>query len=224
MPRWNRRSIDCWRVRRIGEHMAVGWLDAARYADSFGYQADQLNTQWPYRDWVVRAFNSNLPYDQFLTWQLAGDLLDNPTRDQIVATAFNRIHRMTNEGGSIAEEWRVENASDRVHTFGTAILGLTLECAHCHDHKYDPITHARLLFAVGILQFDRRKRDVRPAAKVPSPSLLLPTKEQEAQLAASEKEIAKAEADLAGRIRWPTASSDSTTGCTGSPSGSSHPT
>jgi hypothetical protein len=122
-----------------GEHMAVAWLDAARYADSYGYQSDQLNTQWPYRDWVVRAFNDNLPYNDFLTWQLAGDLLENPTRDQILATAFNRMHRMTNEGGSIAEEWLAENAADRVQTMGSAMLGLTLECARCHDHKYDPI-------------------------------------------------------------------------------------
>ncbi|HEY3391603.1 MAG TPA: DUF1549 domain-containing protein, partial [Lacipirellulaceae bacterium] len=118
----------------FGEHMAVAWLDAARYADSYGYQSDLLNTQWPYRDWVVRALNDNLPYDKFLTWQLAGDLLENPTRDQILATAFNRLHRLTNEGGSIAEEWLLENAADRVHTMGTAILGLTLECARCHDH------------------------------------------------------------------------------------------
>jgi hypothetical protein len=124
----------------FGEHMAVAWLDAARYADSYGYQSDQLNAQWPYRDWVVRAFNENLPYDQFLTWQIAGDLLPNATRDQILATAFNRMHRMTNEGGSIAEEWLAEAAADRVHTMGAAMLGLTLECARCHDHKYDPVS------------------------------------------------------------------------------------
>jgi hypothetical protein len=124
----------------FGEHMAVAWLDAARYADSYGYQSDQLNTQWPYRDWVVRAINDNLPYDKFLTWQLAGDLLPNATRDQILATAFNRIHRMTNEGGTIAEEARIEGVSDRIHTLGTAVLGLTVECCRCHDHKYDPLT------------------------------------------------------------------------------------
>ena len=112
----SKRSIGCWPARAFGEHMAVAWLDAARYADSYGYQSDQLNTQWPYRDWVVRAFNANLPYDQFLTWQLAGDLLPNPTRDQILATAFNRLHRLTNEGGSIAEEWlRRERGRPRAH-------------------------------------------------------------------------------------------------------------
>ncbi|MEP0431567.1 DUF1549 domain-containing protein, partial [Rhodopirellula bahusiensis] len=124
----------------FGEHMSIAWLDVARYADSYGYQSDKLNTQWPYRDWVVRALNQNLPYDDFLTWQIAGDLLEAPTRDQRLATAFNRIHRLNNEGGAVFEEWRIENAADRVHTFSTAVMGLTLECARCHDHKYDPIT------------------------------------------------------------------------------------
>ena len=94
----------------------------------------------PYRDWVIRSFNDNLPYDQFLVWQLAGDLLPNPTRDQRIATAFNRLHRQTNEGGSVEEEFRTEYVLDRVNTFGTSMLGLTLECARCHDHKFDPIT------------------------------------------------------------------------------------
>jgi hypothetical protein len=123
-----------------GERMAIDWLDLARYADTYGYQADFDRDMSPYRDWVIRAFNTNLPYDQFLTWQLAGDLLPGATRDQRVATAFNRLHRQTNEGGSIEEEFRTEYAADRVNTFGTAMLGLTLECARCHDHKFDPIT------------------------------------------------------------------------------------
>jgi hypothetical protein len=123
-----------------GERMAMDWLDLARYADTYGYQADVDRDMSPYRDWVIRAFNDNLPYDQFLTWQLAGDLLPRATRDQRIATAFNRLHRQTNEGGSIEEEFRTEYAADRVNTFGTAVLGLTLECARCHDHKFDPIT------------------------------------------------------------------------------------
>ena len=118
----------------------MDWLDLARYADTYGYQADVDRDMSPYRDWVIRAFNDNLPYDQFLTWQLAGDLLPRATRDQRVATAFNRLHRQTNEGGSIEEEFRAEYAVDRVNTFGTAMLGLTVECARCHDHKFDPIT------------------------------------------------------------------------------------
>ena len=110
------------------------------YADSYGYQSDQLCPTWPYRDWVVGAFNRNLPYDRFLVEQLAGDLLPNPTREQRLATAFNRLHRQTNEGGSIEEEWRNEYVSDRVHTFSTTFLALTFECARCHDHKFDPIS------------------------------------------------------------------------------------
>ena len=175
----------------FGEHMAVGWLDAARYADSYGYQSDQLNTQWPYRDWVVRALNANMPYDQFLTWQLAGDLLDHPTRDQILATAFNRLHRLTNEGGSIAEEWLVENASDRVHTFGTAMLGLTVECARCHDHKYDPISMRDYYSLSAFFNSIDENGMYDNAAKVPSPSLLLPTEQQEKRLATARGEVAK---------------------------------
>ena len=125
---------------RFGERMATPWLDVARYADSFGYQADVNTDAWPYRDWVIRSFNANLPFDQFITEQLAGDLLENPTRDQRLATAFNRIHRKTNEGGSVAEEFRQDGISDRVHTVGTAFMALTFECSRCHDHKFDPIT------------------------------------------------------------------------------------
>ncbi|MCI0334677.1 MAG: DUF1553 domain-containing protein [Planctomycetes bacterium] len=183
-----------------GEHMAVAWLDAARYADSYGYQSDQLNTQWPYRDWVVRAFNDNLPYDQFLAWQLAGDLLENAGREQILATAFNRLHRMTNEGGSIAEEWLVENAADRVATFGTAVLGLTLECARCHDHKYDPITMRDHYALMAFFNSIDENGMYDHASKVPSPSLLLPTPEQEAQLAAAREKVTAAEAALAKGI------------------------
>ena len=94
-------------------------------------------TVWPYRDWVIRAFNENLPYDQFITWQTAGDLLPNPTRDQMIATAFNRLAQQSNEAGSNPEEFRIEQVADRVHTNGTAFLGLTLECARCHDQQRD---------------------------------------------------------------------------------------
>jgi hypothetical protein len=181
----------------FGEHLAVAWLDAARYADSYGYQSDLLNTQWPYRDWVVRALNDNLPYDKFLTWQLAGDLLESPTRDQILATAFNRMHRMTNEGGSIAEEWLAENAADRVHTMGAAMLGLTLECARCHDHKYDPIlTRDYYSLSAFFNSIDENGMYDRTPI-VPSPSLLLPTEEQATRLEASRREVEQAEAALA---------------------------
>ncbi|MFO0927485.1 MAG: PSD1 and planctomycete cytochrome C domain-containing protein [Gemmataceae bacterium] len=125
---------------RYGERMAWDWLDAARYADSNGYQGDGERTMWPWRDWVVRAFNDNLPYDRFTVDQLAGDLLPKPTRDQILATAFNRNHMINGEGGRIAEENRVEYVVDQTETVGTIWLGLTLTCARCHDHKYDPVS------------------------------------------------------------------------------------
>jgi len=123
-----------------GEKMAIHWLDIARYADSYGYQDDNIRGQWPWRDWVIHAFNKNLPYDQFITWQLAGDMLPNPTKEQVLATAFNRNHKFTEEGGVIEEEYRIEYVTDKTNTFGKGILGLTVECAKCHDHKYDPVS------------------------------------------------------------------------------------
>lgn len=184
----------------FGEHMAVAWLDAARYADSYGYQSDQLNTQWPYRDWVVRALNDNLPFDEFLTWQLAGDLLANPTRDQLLATAFNRLHRMTNEGGTIAEEARNEGVSDRIHTLGTALLGLTIECCRCHDHKYDPLPMRDYYALSAFFNSIDENGMYDNAAKVPAPSLLLPTSEQETQIAAAREKIAQAQSALKDAI------------------------
>lgn len=124
----------------FGEKMAVLWMDISRYSDSYGYQDDNIRTQWPYRDWVIHAFNKNLPYDQFITWQLAGDMLPNATKEQILATAFNRNHKYTEEGGVIPEEYRVEYVLDKSNTFTKGILGITMECAQCHDHKYDPIS------------------------------------------------------------------------------------
>jgi hypothetical protein len=122
-----------------GEKMAIAWLDVARYADTHGYQDDGLRTMWPWRDWVIHAFNQNYAYDKFVTWQLAGDLLPHPTKEMLLATGFNRNHKITQEGGVIDEEYRVEYVTDRTNTFGKAFLALTFECAHCHDHKYDPI-------------------------------------------------------------------------------------
>jgi hypothetical protein len=125
---------------QYGEKMAVHWMDVARYADSHGYQDDGLRTMWPWRDWVIHAFNKNYAYDKFLTWQLAGDLLPNPSKEQLLATGFNRNHKITQEGGIIDEEYRIEYVTDRTNTFSKAFLALTFECAHCHDHKYDPIS------------------------------------------------------------------------------------
>ena len=122
------------------ENMTAKWLDIARYADTHGYQDDLERVMWPWRDWVIHAYKTNMSYDQFVTWQLAGDLLPNPTKEQLIATAFNRNHKITQEGGVIDEEYRVEYVSDRTQTFSTAFLGASFECAKCHDHKYDPIS------------------------------------------------------------------------------------
>ena len=124
----------------FGEKLAVLWMDISRYSDSYGYQDDNIRTQWPYRDWVIHAFNENMPYDQFLTWQLAGDLLPDANKEQILATAFNRNHKYTEEGGVIDEEYRIEYVLDKTNTFSKGILGITMECAQCHDHKYDPFS------------------------------------------------------------------------------------
>lgn len=122
------------------ENMASEWMDISRYADTHGYQDDFERTMWPWRDWVIHAFKENMPYDKFVTYQLAGDLLPNATKEQILATGFNRNHKITAEGGVIPEEYRIEYVEDRANTFATAFLGLTFECARCHDHKYDPIS------------------------------------------------------------------------------------
>ena len=124
---------------RYGEHMALGWLEASRYADTDGYQNDRLRYMWVWRDWVIKALNDNMPFDRFVTEQMAGDLLPDRNFFTQVATGFNRNHRINSEGGSIPAEWIVEYVADRVETMGTMFLGLTLTCSRCHDHKYDPI-------------------------------------------------------------------------------------
>jgi hypothetical protein len=182
---------------RFGERMAVPWLDAARYADSFGYQADIDMQTWPYRDWVIRALNDNLPWDQFITQQLAGDLLPDATRDQKLATAFNRLHRKTNEGGSIPEEMRQDGISDRVHTIGTTFLGLTFECSRCHDHKYDPILakdyYSLAAFFNSIDEHGMIQGGENRGLTLPQPALMLPTAEQEQALAAKSSDVARLE-------------------------------
>jgi hypothetical protein len=123
-----------------GERMAMQWLDFARYADSHGFQTDSSRSMWPWREWVIRSFNENKPFNEFTIEQIAGDLLPNATLDQKVATGFNRNHRINGEGGIIGEEWRIENIIDRVETTGFTWLALSLNCCRCHDHKYDPIS------------------------------------------------------------------------------------
>lgn len=135
------RMVDELMARpQYGEKMTLHWLDISRYADSHGYQDDNYRTQWPWRDWVIHAYNENLSYQDFITWQLAGDLIPNHSKEQLLATGFNRNHKITEEGGVIDEEYRVNYVTDRTNTFGKALMGVTLECAHCHDHKYDPFS------------------------------------------------------------------------------------
>ena len=139
---WDRLVVRTLTSPGYGERMAWDWLEVARYADTNGYQGDRERTMWPWRDWVVQAFNENLPYDQFTIWQLAGDLLTDATQEQILATGFNRNHMINGEGGRIAEENRVDYVFDMTETMGTVWLGLTLNCARCHNHKFDPISRS----------------------------------------------------------------------------------
>ena len=192
------RAVDRYLASpAYGERMAMDWLDLARYADTYGYQADVDRDMSAYRDWVIRAFNDNLSYDQFLTWQLAGDLLPNPTREQRVATAFNRLHRQTNEGGSIEEEFRTEYVIDRVNTFSTAMLGLTMECSRCHDHKFDAITQRDYFSMFAFFNnIDESGLYSHFTNATPSPSLLLWTPEKEKQHGLATARIVAAEATL----------------------------
>lgn len=180
---YERRVDDLLRRHSYGERMASEWLDVARYSDTYGYQVDRDRFVWPWRDWVINAFNDNLPYDTFIEWQLAGDLLPDATREQILATTFNRLHPQKVEGGSVPEEFRVEYVADRTHTFGTAFLGLTLECARCHDHKYDPITQKDYYqFSSFFDNIDEAGLYSFFTSSVPTPTLTMPDSGQEAEL------------------------------------------
>ena len=162
-----------------GERMAMEWLDIARYADSHGYQDDLERSMWPWRDWVIDAFNKNMPYRQFVEWQLAGDLLPNATYEQKLATGFNRNHKITQEVGVVDEEYRVNYVLDRVNTFSTAFLGLTVECAQCHDHKYDPISQKEYYQLFSFFNNVPEKGRVDYGVEVAPPSLPLPEQKVE---------------------------------------------
>ncbi len=177
---------------RYGEQMARPWLDMARYADSNGFQVDSSRFQWPWRDWIINAFNSNMPFDQFTIEQLAGDLLPNPTQSQIVATGFNRNHRLNGEGGLIAEEWRVETVIDRVETTGMTWLGLTFNCCRCHDHKYDPISQRDFYSMFAFFNNVTESGTLQGESKNTEPTISVPTAEQDAELKRLDEAIAAA--------------------------------
>jgi hypothetical protein len=197
---------------RYGERMAVDWLDAARYADTHGYQVDPAKEMWAWRDWVVNAFNANMPYDRFTIEQLAGDLLPNATLDQKIATGFQRNHRINSETGSIAEEFQAENLVDRASTVGTVWLGLTVGCARCHDHKYDPIpTHDFYSLAAFFNSVDEvgnggtadGRGNFKPYLKLPAPELEAVIAAKDAQLKPAREKLAALDKQLAaGQAEW----------------------
>ena len=178
-----------------GERMATDWLDVARYADTHGFNNDSARTMWRWRDWVIDAFNANLPYDDFLTEQLAGDLMESSTLEQQIATGFNRNHVINSEGGIIDEEYRVEYVADRVRTTSLAWLGLTLECARCHDHKYDPLLQRDYYSIFAFFNnIDETGEDGRVANA--SPLTRAPTREQVRRL----DELVAKEGELRGQL------------------------
>ncbi len=183
---------------RYGERMALDWLDAARYADTHGYHIDSQRDMWAWRDWVIKAFNDNMPFDQFTVWQLAGDLLPDATIEQRIASGFNRNHPVNFEGGAIPEEYHVEYVVDRATTTATVWLGLTIGCARCHDHKYDPITQKEFFeFFAFFNNIDEEGLDgYRGNAK---PMLELPSDEQRQRLEQLHGEIAELEKKLKDR-------------------------
>ncbi len=182
---------------RHGERMATPWLDAARYADTSGYQTDGPRDMWRWRDWVIDAFNAGMPFDRFTIEQLAGDMLPQPTLAQRIATGFNRNHRGNAEGGIIAEEYRVEYVADRVDTTATVWLGLTLQCARCHDHKYDPITQEEFYRVFAYFNnVPEHGRAIKVGNSVPW--ILAPTSAQREQLEALERRLAVARDEFTG--------------------------
>ncbi|MCB0685684.1 MAG: DUF1553 domain-containing protein [Saprospiraceae bacterium] len=188
--------IDYYQSKpEYGEKMALGWMDVGRYADSHGYQDDGMRNTWPWRDWVIDQFNHNLRYDTFLLWQLAGDLLPNPSEEQLLATCFNRNHPQTQEGGVVDEEYRVEYVADRTNTLGKGILGLTMECARCHDHKYDPISQ-KDYYSLYAFFNNNNDAGIVPYNGEASPTLILPNDQDKDRLTDLHQQIVKLEDSL----------------------------
>jgi hypothetical protein len=190
LNQWRNNSSDNWYAELLdkllkkpayGEKMALLWMDLARYADSYGFQDDNIRSQWPWRDWVINAFNSNMHYDQFLTQQIAGDLMPTASKSTILATAFFRNHKYTEEGGVIEEEYRVSYNIDKTRTYGKAILGVTIECAQCHDHKYDPFSNKDYYQLYAFFNMSKEKGyegDVSISTPAKNPKLFITKEEQ----------------------------------------------
>ncbi len=181
-----------------GEQMALDWMDLSRYADTHGYTVDRYRDVSVWRDWVIEKFNANMPYDQFLEWQLAGDMMDNPSKEQILATTFNRLHPQNLEGGIIDEEFRSEYVADRTNVVSEGFLGLTMACAKCHDHKYDPISQKNYFEMYSFFNNVNESGQISWDWSMPVPNMLLPSDEEEKFLAyvnglidEKEREVAK---------------------------------
>jgi hypothetical protein len=192
---------------KYGEHQARYWLDAVRYGDTHGLHLDNERGIYPYRDWVVRAFNRDLPFDKFTEWQLAGDMLDKPTTEQLIATGYVRMNPTTNEGGAIEEEFLAKNTFDRVDTTSTVFLGLTVACARCHDHKYDPIPQ-RDYYRMFAFFNSTKDKPLDDNALLPAPAIRAATEEEEARLGAMDRELNErvAKVDATAARQWLTAS------------------
>ncbi len=179
-----------------GEKMATDWLDLARFADTHGYTVDRVRDMSPYRDWVINAFNKNQRYDEFVQWQLAGDLMPNPSKEMLIATAFNRNHQQNMEGGIIEEEFKAEYVMDRTNTFGDAFLGLSVGCAKCHDHKYDPFSQKNYYELFSFFNNIKEAGQISWDDAMPTPTLLLPTEKQEEIIGFINKQLTSEETKL----------------------------
>src|SRR6202158_1130718 len=180
---------------RYAERMAFRWMEAARYGDTNGYQTDGVRDMWRWRDWVINAFNRNMPFDQFTIERLAGDLLPNASLSQRIATAFHRNHRTTAEGGIVPEEFRVEYVADRAETTASVWLGLTVGCARCHDHKYDPILQKEFYQLFAFFNNVPEKGLVYNFANE-EPYIKAPLPEQQHRLADLDRKVADSVAQL----------------------------
>ncbi len=208
-PNWYSQLMEQLIKRpAYGEKMSILWLDLARYSDSYGYQDDNIRTQWPWRDWVINAFNKNLHYDEFLTQQIAGDLIPNSNKETILATAFWRNHKYTEEGGVIEEEYRVTNNIDKTRTYGKAILGVTIECAQCHDHKYDPFSAKDYYQLYGFFNRSKEKGyegDVSVSTPAKTPKLFITVADRQNILKyINTKDTNKLEVSVMGDTNRPT--------------------